>query len=146
MKQISGMKRKTLAHGLAVISLCSASLIPIASANYDEALRTSDGVSYVSGGVGLDSIDRLNSLAPEFNLKLVFALSSGQYLSDVQVAVVNTAGKTLLDITSEGPWVLTKIPAGNYQVLATFEGQAQKHNITVGATKLSTVDFRWASE
>ncbi len=94
MKQISSMKRKFLAHGLAGILLCYASLIPVVSADNDEVLQTSDGVSYVSGGVGLDSINRLNSLAAEFNLKLVFALRSGAYLSDVQVVVVNAAGKT----------------------------------------------------
>jgi len=146
MKQISGMKKKSLAHGFAAILLCSASLIHVAGANSDEVLQTSGGVPYVSGGVGLDSIDRLSSLAAEFNLKLVFALRSGEYLSGVRVVVVNAAGRTLLDTTSEGPWFLTRLPAGNYQVTATFEGQAQKRHIAVGAARLRTVDFRWASE
>ena len=40
-------------------------------------VQTTGGVSHVSGGVGTDSIDRLNALAGDFNLKLVFALKSG---------------------------------------------------------------------
>ena len=147
MKRIPGMKGKSLAHSFAAILLCSASLVPVASANSDDAVvQTAGGVSYVSGGVGTDSIDRLNSLAGDFNLKLVFALKSGAYVSDVRVAIADAAGKTLLDTTSEGPWFLTRLPVGNYQIVATFAGNAVKRQIAVDTAKLRTVDFRWTSE
>ena len=122
-------------------------LTPSARAASDDAVvKTTGGVRYVSGGVGTDSIDRLNSLAGDFNLKLVFALKSGSYVSDVGVVIADAKGQTLLDTTSEGPWLLTRLPAGNYQVVATFAGSAVKRQIAVGAEKLRTVDFRWASE
>ena len=151
MKRISGMKSKSFAHSLAAILLGSAALVPallpMASAIGDDAIvKTAGGVSYVSGGVGTDSIDRLNSLAGDFNLKLVFALKSGDYVSDVKVAIADAAGKTLLDITSDGPWLLTRLPAGSYQIVATFAGNAVKRQVAVGSAKLMTVDFRWASE
>jgi len=146
MKRILGMKRKSLAHSFAAILLGSASLVPVASANSDAIVQTAGGVSYVSGGVGTDSIDRLNSLASDFNLKLVFALKSGEYVSGVRVAIADAAGKTLLDTTSEGPWFLTKLPVGNYQIVATFAGNAVKRQVAVGTAKLRTIDFRWASE
>ncbi len=128
------------------ILLGAASLVPVANANSDEIVQTAGGVSYVSGGVGTASIDRLSSLARDFNLKLVFALKSGDYVSDVKVTIADAAGKTLLDSTSEGPWFLTKLPVGNYQIVATFAGNAVKRQIAVGAAKLRTIDFRWASE
>jgi len=136
---------------VAAILLGSAALVPAqvqsASANSDSGtVQTEGNVSYVSGGVGADSIDRLSSLAGDFNLKLVFALKSGEYVSGVGVVVADAAGKTLLNATSDGPWFLTRLPAGNYQVTATFEGNAVKHQIAVGTEKLRTVDFRWASE
>lgn len=112
----------------------------------DATVQTSGGISYVSGGVGDDSIIKLNTLAGQFNLKLVFALQSGNYVSDVQVAIADAKGKTLLDATSAGPWFLAKLPAGNYQIVATFEGKAVKRSVTVGKAKLQTVDFRWAAE
>jgi hypothetical protein len=146
MKRILGMESTSLAHSLAVILLSSASLVPLASANYEIVQTTGGGVSYVSGGIGTDSIDRLSSLAGDFNLKLVFALNSGAYVSDVRVAIANAAGKTLLDTTSEGPWFLTRLPVGNYQIVATFAGHAVTRQIAVGAAKLRTVDFRWTSE
>lgn len=146
MKRILGMKSKSLAHGLAAILLGSASLLPVASADNDGIVQTSGGVSYVSGGIGSESRDRLGSLARDFNLKLVFAMKSGEYVSGVNVAIANAAGKTLVDATSEGPWFLTRLPAGNYQIVATFAGHAVKRQVAVGAARLTTIDLRWASE
>lgn len=128
------------------ILLGTASLVSAADASNDESVQTAGGVSYVSGGVGTDSIDRLSSLARDFNLKLVFALKSGDYVSGVNVTIANSAGKTLLDTTSDGPWFLTRLPAGNYQIVATLAGKAEKRTIAVGAEKLKTIDFRWGSE
>ena len=150
MKRTLGIKGKSLARGFAAILLGAASLIPallpIAGADGDPIVRTYGGVSDVSGGIGADSTDRLSSLAGDFNLKLVFATDSGNYVSGVRVAIADAAGRTVLDTTSEGPWFLTKVPAGNYQVVATFAGNPVKRQITVGASALRTVDFRWASE
>ena len=152
MKRIPGMKSPSLAHSLAAMLLGSAVLvpaqIPIVSASSGDAVvqKTAGGVSYVSGGVGTDSIDRLSALAGDFNLKLVFALNSGSYVSDVGVVIADAAGKTLLDATSDGPWFLARLPAGNYQIVATFAGRAVKRQVAVGAARLRTVDFRWASE
>src|ERR1700686_3310701 len=131
---------------VAAIMLSTASLVPITNANSDEIVQTNGGVSYVSGGVGSASIDRLNALARDFNLKLVFAAKSGDYVSGVKVTIADAAGKTLLDTTSEGPWLLTKLPVGKYQIVATLAGNAEKRTIAVGAEKLKTIDFRWGAE
>lgn len=128
------------------ILLSAAALVPVANASSDESVQTAGGISFVSGGVGKDSIDRLSSLARDFNLKLVFALKSGDYVSAVKVTIADVAGKTVLDTTSEGPWFLAKLPAGSYQVKATFEGAAVNRKITVDAAKLRTIDFRWGSQ
>ena len=146
MKQILGMKSKLLAHSFAAILVGSALLVPAASAASDAIVQTTGGVSYVSGGIGTDLRDQLSSRANDFNLKLVFALTSGEYVSGVRVAIADAAGKTLVDTTSEGPWLLTKLPVGSYQVVATFAGNAVKRHVAVGAAKLRTIDFRWASE
>jgi hypothetical protein len=137
---------KLVTAAVAAILLGAAPLVPVANAGSEDIVQSAGGVSYVSGGVGTESIDRLSSLARDFNLKLVFALKSGDYVSGVKVAIANAAGKTLLDTTSDGPWFMTRLPAGNYQVVATFAGNAEKRTIAVGPEKLKTVDFRWASD
>ena len=85
-------------------------------------------------------------MSSQFNLKLIFALKSGEYLSGVQVAITDAKGKSMLDTTSEGPWFMTRLPVGKYQIVATVAGKTEKRQITVDGTKLKTVDFRWGSE
>lgn len=145
-RRLLKMRPNSLTNILAAVLWGSILLAPVTSANSDENVQTVGNVSYVSGGVGTDSIDRLSSIAKDFNLKLVFALKSGAYVSDVKVTIADTAGKSVLDTTSEGPWLLAKLPLGNYQVSAIFAGKAVTHNIAVDAAKLKSLDFRWASE
>lgn len=109
-------------------------------------VKTTGGIPHVSGGIGDDSIAKLESQARDYNLKLVFALQSGNYVTDVKVVIADARGKTLLDATSEGPWFFAKLPAGSFQIVATFEGKSVKRSVTVGKAKLQTVDFRWAAE
>jgi hypothetical protein len=146
MKPNPGMKSKLLSYGCAAILLGSASFLALAADNRETIAQTPGGISYVSGGVGDESIDRLNMMVSEFNLKLVFAMQSGNYVSDVRVVIMDAKGKTILDTTTEGPWLLTRLPAGSYQIVASFAGKAEKRQVDVGATKLSTIDFRWGSE
>src|SRR5688572_4991669 len=122
MKRILGMKNKLLVNTFAVLLLGVAAFAPAAGPDNDAIVKNAGGVSYVSGGIGKESRDRLDSLTRDFNLKLVFATASGEYVSGVRVAIADAAGKTRLDATSEGPWFLTRLPAGNYQIVATFAG------------------------
>ena len=144
MKQSSG---KVLIHSLAAVTLSAASLLPYANAvTTDPVVQNAGSVSYVSGGVGLEALDRLDAMAGQYNLKLVFALNSGAYLSDVRVNIADAAGKPLVDTQSEGPWFLTKLPAGTYHIVASYAGSSEKRTVAVGPGRMRTVDFRWARE
>ena len=146
MNPIPGIKSTLLSYSIAAIFLGAVSLSTAASADNNAVVQNAGNVTYVSGGVGLESLDQLSSMSRDFNLKLVFALNSGAYLSGVQVAIVDAKGKTVLDTTSDGPWLMAKLPTGNYQVIATVAGKAEKRQVTVGPSQLKTVDLRWASE
>lgn len=145
MEPITRFKNTFLAYSVAALLLGSAPFVSVASSASDADIRTEGAVSYVSGGVGTESLDQLSSIASQFNLKLVFALSSGDYLSDVRVVIADAKGQILLDIPSEGPWFLSRLPVGTYRIAATAAGTEQSRRIAVGETKLTTVDFRWAT-
>jgi hypothetical protein len=140
------MNSKLQAHALLAILLACVSFVSVVSANGDPIVRNTGAITYVSGGVGTESAERLNALAGDFNLKLVFALKAGDYVSGVRVVIADGTGKTLLDSTSEGPWFLIKLPVGDYQVKATFAGNAVTRQVVVGTARLQTIDFRWASD
>ena len=144
MKPIRGLTKKLTAYSLAAFLAGSLAAVSGVSASDDAVVQTAGSVTYVSGGVGTESIDRLNALAADFNVKLVFAMTSGEYVSGVRVAIADAKGTTLLEATSDGPWFLAKLPNGNYQVIATLAGKALKRPVSVGPGKIRTVDFRWA--
>lgn len=100
-------------------------------------------VSYVSGGIGEDSRERLQSFAKAFNLKLVLAQKAGAYLGDVQVLIAGKDGKPLLQAVAEGPIFMAKLPPGSYDVTTTADGQSQRQKVAVGSGGLSTLTFRW---
>jgi hypothetical protein len=145
MKRTPSFRYKLLVCSLATALLGLSSLAPVASAD-DAIVKTAGNVTYVSGGVGAESINQLSALSKDFNLKLVFALKAGDYISGVGVAIADASGKTILQTTSDGPWFLTKLPTGNYQVVATFAGTAVTRQVSVGAANLTVADLRWASE
>ena len=100
-------------------------------------------VSSTSGGVSLNSRDQLRSNTPDHNVKMVFSLTTGNYLSDVAVKVVDGSRRTVIDEVSNGPWLFAKLPPGNYKVTATFNDKAVTHGLSVGKTGVRTVQFRW---
>lgn len=109
-----------------------------------EKALTQNGVTFIAGGIGTDSQERLKAREREFNLKLVFTLAEGSYLSDVSVAIRDAAGKTLVEHLADGPFFMAKLPAGTYAVTATYEGKSQTRKVNV-SSKLRTEYLRWAS-
>ena len=133
---------KFLVHGLLITALTFGSFVSDAGADDGLMVHQAGGLPYVSGGVGEESLQQLKDHVSEFNLKLVFAMTSGSYLSDVRVAIADAKGKTLLEATSDGPWFLAKLPGGRYRVVASYAGKAIERSIAVDAKALKTVEWQ----
>jgi hypothetical protein len=102
------------------------------------------GISYISGGIGLDERERLTSIGKNYSLKLVFAVKSREYLADVRVKILDNSGKKVLDAVSEGPWFYADLPTGKYTVSASLSGREKQSaaNIVKGQTQTS-LRFYW---
>lgn len=109
----------------------------------NETVIMAGNISYVSGGIGEDSRERLQAFAAAFNLKLLMAKKSGDYLADIQIVISDVTGKALLQATSEGPIFMANLPDGSYEISATCEGMTQKQRVSVVKGKLGTAHFRW---
>ena len=130
------MKRLMVDAAMALIALLIAA--PVAAA-------TQSGVSFVSGGIGENSIAALKAREKEFNLKLIFTLIEGNYLADVGVRITDAAGRLVIDHVTEGPIFMARLPAGAYNVQATYNGKAQARKISVGE-RLQTAYMRWPAD
>ena len=108
-----------------------------------EASRSTAGVAAVSGGVGTAARENMRTQAPPHNVKMVFSLNTGNYLSDVQVKVTDSSGRTVVDQLSEGPWLYAQLPAGNYTAVATYNGKSVTQRFSAGTSGARTAHFRW---
>lgn len=101
-------------------------------------------VGYLTGGIGSDEMERMKAREGEFNLKLVFTLVEGNYVSDVAVVIKDKAGNPALVLFSPGPLVLAKLPRGAYSVEATYGNNTQTRRVDV-SDRLRTEYVRWPS-
>lgn len=109
---------------------------------HSDAAATGGGAA-VSGGVSVNARDNLRANTPPHNVKMVFALNTGNYVSDVQVKVTDRSGRLVLQDVSNGPWLYAQLPAGSYTATATYNGATVSHKFSVGRSGVKTAHFRW---
>ena len=107
-----------------------------------DQVKAQGSVPAVSGGVSLNARDNMRSQTPPHNVKMVFALSTGNYVSDVHVKVTDKSGRAVIDDVSNGPWLFAQLPAGSYTATATYNGKAVTQRFSIGKG-VRTANFRW---
>ncbi|GAA4334399.1 carboxypeptidase regulatory-like domain-containing protein [Pigmentiphaga soli] len=105
--------------------------------------RSSNGISYVTGGVGADESAYLRSIMPRYSLRILAAASSGAFQSNVKVAIRDERGTPVLSVTTEGPYLLVALKPGRYQVAAEADGASQAKAVQVPAKGHADVSFYW---
>lgn len=106
-------------------------------------VKTYNGVSYVSGGFGVEERESLRAMSKDDNLKLIFALQNKDYLGGAEVLIKDDKGKEVLEGVSDGPWFFTKLPAGKYTIEATAMGQTLKQVAHVPSKGQAQLYFAW---
>jgi hypothetical protein len=134
---------RSSARGTVSSSAASGTVSGTATAG-SSASRPHTGIDAVAGGVGVNARARLsNEAAPDHNVKMVFSLTTGNYLSDVHVRVADQSGRALIDGTANGPWLYARLPAGTYTATASYRGQTVTEEFTVGTSGQRVAHFRW---
>ena len=106
--------------------------------------QTFGGVSYLTGGIGLDESKAIKAAEKDFSLSLLFAQTKrGEFVSDVKVSIKDKAGKTVLEAVSEGPVLLARLPAGAYTVSADYGGKVMVKKVQVVAKGVTRAGFVW---
>lgn len=100
--------------------------------------RQAGGVSYVTGGVSDDEAALFKQARSGYPLAIELLRNQAgkhEYTADAQVRVFDRAGKLVLDAKAEGPFMLVRLPPGQYRVQATLDGQTvESKAVTVGAS------------
>lgn len=104
----------------------------------------SEGIPFLSGGVGVREREVLNEMGKSYSLKMVFSNKKGEYLSDIVVRVFDSQEKVILTTVSNGPWLFIDLPNGIYHLEASFMAERKKISqveIKKGVQKV--ISFQW---
>lgn len=127
---------------VAAALLAGAAVLPAVAV---EVHRDRD-VYWVSGGVGADERDEMVMALPDHNLKVLTAAEkSGAFLSSVEVVVRDAGGRPVFTTSLDGPWLLAKLPPGDYALVATYAGRPEIRTFTVPATGRREIFLYWSA-
>lgn len=90
-------------------------LILLSSLLCSGATLAQDPVLY-NGGVGSDERERVSVKGT----RLEFFVRGGAYLAGVQVSIRDARNRELVNLVTEGPWLILDLPAGRYQLEASL--------------------------
>ena len=108
------------------------SLEPIDSAGVQIQPQQQNGITYLSGGIGLDESKSIQQ-TQGYNLHMTFAVGAqNEYTADVDVLIQKAPGQTVLTLNEAGPLVYVKLPAGKYSVIASRNGQERRDVADIG--------------
>ncbi|WP_254441085.1 carboxypeptidase-like regulatory domain-containing protein [Pandoraea cepalis] len=118
-------------------------MIGVALAASTPQPESESGVSYITGGIGEDEVQVFRAAAPQYNLRMTFTSTSGSYLSDVDVTITAGAGRHVLAVRTEGPFLFVRMPAGDYRVSVHTPARSESRNIRVPKRGAVDLHFSW---
>lgn len=110
------------------------------------AVKRSGAVEYLSGGIGSDESTAIKAVSTQWPLTLEFAVNTqprADYASDVQVTIRDAHDTAVFQTTSSGPFLLVKLPPGQYKVDAQYQGKTLRQSVTVAQGKAAHESFVW---
>ncbi len=104
-------------------------------------------VAFLNGGAGDEEVQFIKQSMKDYTLALSFARSvspRAEYIASVAITIKDGKGTTVFESPSVGPYLLVKLPAGKYSVVATYHDETQTRPVSVGksAGPLMTFAFR----
>jgi hypothetical protein len=122
--------------------------LPAAASNGALPMAKHEGnVTYLSGGIGESEAQAMKAAAAKYPLEVEFVKKEpsgpAAYLAADKVAIRDHAGKTLLQTTSDGPFLLAKLPPGLYTISATNQNVSKERRVDLAAGKHEKVVFEW---
>ncbi len=108
-------------------------------------VQMQDEITYVTGGFGQEESCAMKAAARDYDLMLTFAERDGSYVADVNVQIIDSRGRTVLQTVS-GPLLLVDLPAGKYQIAADYNGATRWRTVSVGGSHHDRLTLTWPSK
>jgi hypothetical protein len=130
-------------HGHSTLALASAGLALALGAAAVQAAdlpaeRRAGSVSYVTGGVSDEEASTFKAMRGGYPLSIELVqkqVGRNEFTADANVKVIDMSGNVVLDAKADGPFMLVRVPPGQYRVQATLNGRmVESKPVQVGAS------------
>jgi hypothetical protein len=145
MKSVKSLFVPFVAIGVLMLPVApqAASLEPIDNSGVQVQRQEQNGITYLSGGIGEDEAKAIQQTSG-YNLHMTFSVGvENEYIPDVDVAIHNAQGQSVLNLTGAGPLVYVQLPPGKYTVVATRAGETRRDTADVGTGTARNLVFHW---
>jgi hypothetical protein len=108
--------------------------------------KYSDGVSYISGGVGEGETTAILAESKQWPLTLELSqLENGRgvWIFGAKIKVINAKGKTVFDAVADGPYMLINLEPGDYSIEGSYQDVVQKRAISIKANAPQKISIFW---
>ena len=106
----------------------------------------SQGISYITGGVGEDETQAILSEAKQWPLLLEMSQienGRGVWIFGAMVNILNDKSQSIFNAQADGPYMLVNLGAGNYVTQASFKGVQQSKAISIKADTSQKISLFW---
>jgi hypothetical protein len=108
--------------------------------------QSSQGVSYITGGVGEEESTAILAEAKQWPLLLELSqLENGRgvWIFGSQIKILNAKNAVVFDAKADGPYMLINLIAGDYAIQASYQGVVQNRSISVKAGQSQKISIFW---
>jgi hypothetical protein len=107
-----------------------------------------DPISFMTGGIGEDEAATMRGMSAQFPVRMTFSRhnsvhNTDEFVADVNLRVTDSAGRTVLNLTAQGPIFLLRLPDGAYAVEAEHNGETKMRRFDVTAGRHQDLAFSW---
>ncbi len=138
--------RSTLIAAAVGAALLGASLGASAAGAALPAERHQGNIAFVTGGVGKDEAAAFQQAQGHYPLMLEFVAKTkprDEFLAGVKVTIKDAKGIDVLNTTATGPFLLAKLPAGEYKVFASYADKMHERTVKIGKADHHRLLFEW---
>ena len=105
------------------------------------------GVDYVTGGIGSEEVEAMETFKKQFNLYFLFSEGKvGRVIDDVSLTITDSKSQAVFSIEHAAPRLLLNLPSGKYQAEASYMGSTQRYRFVHDAKKHQRVILNWKNK
>lgn len=109
--------------------------------------QDSHGMDYVTGGIGSEEVEAMESFKKQFNLYFLFSEGKvGRVIDDINISITDSKNQTVFALEHAAPRLLLNLPSGKYQATASYLGSEQRYRFMHDAKKHQRIILNWKNK